>query len=201
MCRWDLSPAILLLFPADWDCKFPPPWLLHEKNWHMVLAAPSLTRQRPGQAPREPRSRNTDGEKDKRRRSWSAGALWVVSRAAPQQDMGSAAQGALPAEESSPLSFSLFHVFLVEPEEHLESPPSLGYAFKGYWKSTYLGQESTLSSMAMVVGDSEWQSRDREYLRIRDTQTPVWSRRSLLRYQHILPKEGQEIIWETEDHI
>lgn len=45
---------------------------------------------------------------------------------------GSAAQGALPAEESSPLSFSLFHVFLVEPEEHLESPPSLGYAFKGY---------------------------------------------------------------------
>lgn len=24
MCRWDLSPAILLLFPADWDCKSPP---------------------------------------------------------------------------------------------------------------------------------------------------------------------------------
>lgn len=70
-----------------------------------------------------------------------------------------------------------------------------------YWKSTYLGQESSLSSMAMVVGGSEWVSRDREYLRIRDTQTPVWSRRSLLCYQHILPKERQEIIWETEDHI
>lgn len=25
MCRWDLSPAILLLFPADWDCKSPTP--------------------------------------------------------------------------------------------------------------------------------------------------------------------------------
>lgn len=24
MCRWDLSPAILLLFPADWDCKSHP---------------------------------------------------------------------------------------------------------------------------------------------------------------------------------
>lgn len=24
MCRWDLSPAILLLFPADRDCKSPP---------------------------------------------------------------------------------------------------------------------------------------------------------------------------------
>lgn len=28
--------------------------------------------------------------------------------------------------------FSLFHILLVEPEEQLESPPSLGYAFKGY---------------------------------------------------------------------
>lgn len=49
MCRWDLSPAILLLFPAGWDCKSPSLGLLH-RNWHMVLAAPSLTRQRPGQA-------------------------------------------------------------------------------------------------------------------------------------------------------
>lgn len=205
MCRWNLSPAILLLFPADWDCKSSPQWLLHEVNWHMVLAAPSLTDIGLGR-PHGSRAPETliggKKKKTKRKRSWSAGALWFVSRAAPQQDVGNAAQGALPGEESSLLSFSLSHLFLVEPEEHLESLPSLGYCtFKGYWKSTYLGQESSLSSMAVVGGVPELSVQGQEYLRIRDTQTPVWSRRSLLRYQHVLPKERQEISWETEDHI
>lgn len=50
----------------------------------------------------------------------------------PQQDVGSAAQGALPGQESSPLSLSLFQVLLVEPEEQLESPPSPGCAVEGY---------------------------------------------------------------------
>lgn len=141
MCRWDLSPAILLLFPADWDCKSPPvtpPWgeLAHG------FGSSKPDRHWPGQAPWEPRSRNADWEKKKktkRKRSWSAGALWFVSRGAPQEDVGSAAQGALPGEESSPLCFSLFHIFLVEPEEHLESPPSLGYhTFKGYLLKEHL---------------------------------------------------------------
>lgn len=162
MCRWDLSPAILMLFPADWDCKSPPPWLLHEKNWHMVLAAPSLTDSGPGRprgsrAPETPMGRKTKGE---------GAEVLVLYGLYPEQPL-SRTWGVQPKElcqvrRALHFSFSLFHIFLVEPEEQLESPPSLGYAFKGYWKSTYLGQESSLSSMTMVVGVSEWESRDRE---------------------------------------
>lgn len=188
MCRWDLSPAILLLFPADWDCKSPLPvtdssmrrigtWFWQLQAWQTAARAGP---------------ENTDGgEKTKRRRSSSAGALWFVSRAAPQQDGGSAAQGALPEVRRAlhfPFPSSTFSCSsLRNTWNHL--PPWV-MLFKGYWKSTYLGQESSLSSMAVVVGGSEWESRDREYLRIWDTQTPVWSRRSLLGYLHILPKEG-----------
>lgn len=89
------------------------------------------------------------GTKDKRKRSWSAGALWCVCRRALSSTW-KAAQGALPGEESSPLSFSLFHVFPVEPEEHWNHLPPLGDAFEGHWKSTYLGQEPSVAPMAMV---------------------------------------------------
>lgn len=188
MCRWDLSPAILLLFPADWDCKSPPtvtpPWgeLAHG------FGSSKPDRQWPGQAPREPRSQNADwGKKRQKEKELKCWCFMVCSQRSPSAGRGECSpRSSARWGELSPLSFSLFLV------EHLESPPSLGYAFKGYWKSTYLGQELGLSSMAMVVGVSEWVSRDREYLRIRDTPTPVWSRRSLLRYQHISPKERQE---------
>lgn len=49
MCRWDLSPAILMLFPADWDCKSPPPrdssmrrigtWFWQLQAWQTVARA------------------------------------------------------------------------------------------------------------------------------------------------------------------
>lgn len=210
MCRWDLSPAILLLFhPAAISCRLglqippvTPPWgeLAHG------FGSSKPDRHWPGQAPREPRSRNADwGEKRKRQKGKGAEVLVLYGLYA---EALSRTWGVQPKELCqvrralhSPFPSSTFSWWsLRNTWSHL--PPWAATLLKViYWKSTYLGQESSLSSMAMVVGGSEWVSRDREYLRIRDTQTPVWSRRSLLCYQHILPKERQEIIWETEDHI
>lgn len=146
MCRWDLSPAILLLFhPAaiyflQIGAANPPLWLLHEVNWHMVLAAPSLTdaglgRPRGSRAPETLMGKKIKDKKEKELKCW---CFMVRMQRSPSAGWGSAAQAALPGEESSPLS-SLFHIFLAEPEEHLESPPSLAcHTFKGYLLKEHL---------------------------------------------------------------
>lgn len=189
--------------PAAISCRLglqiPLLWLLHEVNWHMVLAAPSLTESSQGRPHGSCAPKTLIGKKDKRKRSWSAGALWFGCRGALSRMWGVQPKELCQGRRAlhSPFPSSTFS-WLRQRNTGITS--SLGCVFEGYWKSTYLGQELRLASMAMVVG-SEWVSRDREHLRIRDTQTPVWSRRSLLLYQHISPKERQEIIWETEDHI
>lgn len=204
MCRWDLSPAILLLFPADWDCKSPPvtlPWgeLAHG------FGSSKPDRHWPGQAPREPRSQNADwGEKKKktkRKRSWSAGALWFVSRGAPQP-VGSAAQGALPGEESSALSFSLFHVFLVEPEEHLESSPSLGYhTLKGYERALIWGKNRVCPPWPwwLVLQNECPETGNIWELGITKHLCGPGDLYSAISTS--CQRKRQEIIWETEDHI
>lgn len=189
--------------PAAISCRLglqiPLLWLLHEVNWHMVLAAPSLTESSQGRPHGSCAPKTLIGKKDERKGA-EVLVLYGLDAEEPSAGCGECSpRSSARAGELSTLLFPLPH-FPGWDWGTLESPPSLGCVFEGYWKSTYLGQELRLASMAMVVG-SEWVSRDREYLRIRDTQTPVWSRRSLLLYQHISPKERQEIIWETEDHI
>lgn len=211
MCRWDLSPAILLLFhPAAISCRLglqiPPcdssmrwigTWFWQLQAWQTLAWAGPMGAALP---------KRWLGEKKKRQKGKGAEVL-VLYGLYPEEPL-SRTWGVQPKELCqvrralrSAFPSSIFSwLSLRNTWSHL--PPWATTLLKViYWKSTYLGQESSLSSMAMVVGGSEWVSRDREYLRIRDTQTPVWSRRSLLCYQHILPKERQEIIWETEDHI
>lgn len=183
----------------------PPLWLFHEVNWHMVLAAPSLTDTGLGRPHGSRAPKTLIGEKKKkktkRKRSWSAGALWFVSRGAPQP-VGSAAQGALPGEESSALSFSLFHVFLVEPEEHLESSPSLGYhTLKGYERALIWGKNRVCPPWPwwLVLQNECPETGNIWELGITKHLCGPGDLYSAISTS--CQRKRQEIIWETEDHI
>lgn len=210
MCRWDLSPAILLLFhPAAISCRLglqiPPcdssmrwigTWFWQLQAWQtLAWAGPT------GAALPKRWLGGKKKKKTKRKRSWSAGALWFVSRGAPQP-VGSAAQGALPGEESSALSFSLFHVFLVEPEEHLESSPSLGYqTLKGYERALIWGKNRVcppwpwwlvLQNECPETGNIWELGRTKHLCGPGDLYSAISTS---------CQRKRQEIIWETEDHI
>lgn len=71
---------------------------------------------------------NTDGERTQKEKELKCWCFVVWIQRSPQQDVGSAAQ----VRRALHSFFSPFPVFLDEPQERLESPPSLGYDFKGY---------------------------------------------------------------------
>lgn len=135
-------------------------------------------------------------KKDKRKRNWSAGALWFVARGAPQQDVGSAAQGALPGEESS-----------------LHSP------FLSSWWNTWnhLPPWATLSKVTerALIWGKNWVCLPWPWWLVFQNECPetgnIWE---LGIPQHPCgpgdlysaistsrQRKDRKIIWETEDHI
>lgn len=200
MRRWDLSPAILLLFPADWDCKSPSydssmrwigTWFWQLQAWQTETWAGPVG----AVLPKRWLEKKTKGE--------GAEVLVLHGLYAEEPSAGCGECSPRSSARWGELSTLLFP--LSGSAGWAWGTPGItslpGLCCWRLLKEHLSGARTERGFMAMVLGGSEWASRDREYLRIRDTQTPVWSRRSPLHYQHISPKERQEIIWETEDHV
>lgn len=161
MCRWDLSPAILLLFhPAAISCRLglqiPPcdssmrwigTWFWQLQAWQTLAWAGPTGAALP---------KRWLGEKRKRQKGKGAEVLVLYGLYA--EEPLSRTWGVQPKELCqvrralrSPFPSSTFSwLSLRNTWSHL--PPWAATLLKViYWKSTYLGQEWSLSSMAMVV--------------------------------------------------
>lgn len=167
MCRWNLSPAILLLFPADWDCKSSPQWLLHEVNWHMVLAAPSLTDIGLGRPHGSRAPETLIGGKKKRQKGKGAEVL-VLYGLYPEQNPNSKWMGGMQPKELCQVRRALHSPFpsptfswlsLRNTWSHL--PPWATALLKGTGRALIWGKNRVCLPWLWWVVFQNWVSRDR----------------------------------------